>query len=345
MNVTQLQAAATQIAQQFKLPPGLLESVVQHESGWNPNARSPVGALGLTQLMPSTAAGMGVNPLDPIQSLKGGAQYLRSMLDRFQSVPLAVAAYNAGPGAVSKYGGIPPYKETQDYVKNVMGSMSGIAPPSPGGTTSPGGVSVASPQTQTRQLPNFTDADLGLLSKVGSDSAAAAGAASQPDPGVPLPAIAPRPTTPPNPDQSNPQVPLLPVQGLTGNQPMIFGGRNDLYSNLHFASHVDFQHVNPRLLQAINKVAAKQGVIAEITSGYRSNSYSPRVGGFAGDPHTKGLAVDAYIGGHPIGEVLGPETWQKLGIVSGAVPGFYKGKPDPEHLQLAGVPYKGGPSA
>jgi soluble lytic murein transglycosylase-like protein len=104
------------------IDPALLKGLVSQESGFDPNARSGAGALGLTQLMPGTAAGLGVtNPLDPVQSLQGGAKYLRQQLDRFGGdEKLALAAYNAGPGAVARFGGIPPYAETQNYVKNVL---------------------------------------------------------------------------------------------------------------------------------------------------------------------------------------------------------------------------------
>jgi soluble lytic murein transglycosylase-like protein len=104
------------------IDPALLKGLVSQESGFDPNARSGAGALGLTQLMPGTAASLGVtNPLDPAQSLQGGAKYLREQLDRFGGdARLALAAYNAGPGAVARYGGVPPYSETQNYVNSVM---------------------------------------------------------------------------------------------------------------------------------------------------------------------------------------------------------------------------------
>jgi soluble lytic murein transglycosylase-like protein len=104
------------------IDPALLRGLVSQESGFDPNARSGAGAVGLTQLMPGTAASLGVtNPLDPAQSLQGGAKYLRQQLDRFGGDQrLALAAYNAGPAAVAKYGGVPPYSETQNYVNSVM---------------------------------------------------------------------------------------------------------------------------------------------------------------------------------------------------------------------------------
>lgn len=99
----------------------LVNAVAQAESGGDQSAVSPVGAIGVMQLMPDTAAGLGVNPYDKKQNIEGGAKYLREMLDTFGGdVKKAVAAYNAGPAAVKAYGGVPPYPETQAYVDRVL---------------------------------------------------------------------------------------------------------------------------------------------------------------------------------------------------------------------------------
>jgi soluble lytic murein transglycosylase-like protein len=119
-------AEITAAAKKHGIDPALLAGLVKQESGFNPNAGSPAGARGLTQLMPGTAAGLGVtNVLDPVQSLDGGAKYLRQQLDAFGGdVTRALAAYNAGPGAVQRYGGVPPYAETQNYVRIVQANAA-----------------------------------------------------------------------------------------------------------------------------------------------------------------------------------------------------------------------------
>jgi soluble lytic murein transglycosylase-like protein len=123
---TPFAAEITAAAQANGVDPALLAGLVKQESGFNPTAGSPAGARGLTQLMPGTAAGLGVtNVLDPVQSLDGGAKYLKQQLDAFGGdVAKALAAYNAGPGAVQRFGGIPPYAETQNYVRIVQANAA-----------------------------------------------------------------------------------------------------------------------------------------------------------------------------------------------------------------------------
>ncbi|GAA2023329.1 MULTISPECIES: transglycosylase SLT domain-containing protein [Nocardioides] len=107
--------------QRYGVDPVLLASVARQESGFDPKAVSPAGAQGLMQLMPGTADGLGVtNSFDPAQAVDGAARLLRDLLDRFGRTDLALAGYNAGPGAVLRYDGIPPYPETQNYVRSVM---------------------------------------------------------------------------------------------------------------------------------------------------------------------------------------------------------------------------------
>lgn len=111
---------ATKIGKEEGVDPKLLLALVQQESGGDPNIGSSAGAQGLTQLMPGTARGLGVtNIKDPEQNMRGGARYLKRQMDRFGSLELGLAAYNAGPGAVVQYGGIPPYQETQGYVTSI----------------------------------------------------------------------------------------------------------------------------------------------------------------------------------------------------------------------------------
>ena len=109
-------------AAKYGIDPALLRGLIHQESNFNPSAGSPAGAQGLCQLMPGTAAALGcTNPLDPAQSIDAGAKYLRQQLDAFGGdVSKALAAYNAGPGAVQRYGGVPPYAETQNYVRQVQ---------------------------------------------------------------------------------------------------------------------------------------------------------------------------------------------------------------------------------
>ena len=139
-------AEITAAARKYGLDPALLAGLVRQESNFDPTAGSPAGARGLTQLMPATAASLGVTDVtDPAQALEGGAKYLSQQLAAFDGdVTLALAAYNAGPGAVQRYGGVPPYAETQAYVQKVQ-AFAAAYRGTPVATTSAAPVSSALP--------------------------------------------------------------------------------------------------------------------------------------------------------------------------------------------------------
>lgn len=121
----QWQAHVAYLSQKYDISPALIEALVWQESRWRPNARSPVGASGLAQLMPGTARELGVNPWDPFANLEGGVRYLRQQLDRFDGdIEKALAAYNAGPGRVLRAGGVPNIRETRGYVASIMARLA-----------------------------------------------------------------------------------------------------------------------------------------------------------------------------------------------------------------------------
>ena len=131
-------------AAKYNVDPALLRGLIRQESNFNPNAGSPAGARGLTQLMPGTAAALGVDPSVPAQAIEGGAKYLRQQLDKFGGDPAkALAAYNAGPGAVQRYGGVPPFAETQNYVRKVLAYAAEYRQAAPAATAA--AASVTSP--------------------------------------------------------------------------------------------------------------------------------------------------------------------------------------------------------
>jgi soluble lytic murein transglycosylase-like protein len=141
-------------AAKYHVDPALLRGLIRQESNFNANAQSPAGARGLTQLMPGTAAALGVDPSVPAQAIEGGAKYLRQQLDRFGNDPAkALAAYNAGPGAVQRYGGVPPYAETQNYVRKVLGYAADYRQAAPASTATAAAASVTSPLTAAATSP------------------------------------------------------------------------------------------------------------------------------------------------------------------------------------------------
>ena len=119
---SQVLNVVNQISKKYNVDEKLVQALIKQESGFNPKARSKAGAMGLMQLMPSTAKNLGVqDPYNMVQNVEGGVKYLKSMLNKYNgNVILALAAYNAGPNAVDKYSGVPPYKETQNYVKSIL---------------------------------------------------------------------------------------------------------------------------------------------------------------------------------------------------------------------------------
>ena len=119
---SQILNVVSQISKKYDVDEKLVQALIKQESGFNPKAKSKSGAIGLMQLMPATAKNLGVkDPYNTVQNVEGGVKYLKSMLNKYNgNVILALAAYNAGPGAVDKYSGVPPYKETQNYVKNIL---------------------------------------------------------------------------------------------------------------------------------------------------------------------------------------------------------------------------------
>ena len=126
-----------QAAERYGVDPAVLHGLIQQESGFDPSAQSSAGASGLTQLMPGTAASLGVaNPLNPTESIEGGARYLGQLMAQFGgNTADALAAYNAGPGAVQQFGGIPPYAETESYVSKVLGYAEAYRQAQPASTT------------------------------------------------------------------------------------------------------------------------------------------------------------------------------------------------------------------
>jgi soluble lytic murein transglycosylase-like protein len=187
-----------QAADKHGVPANILSAMLQSESNWDPNAVSPAGAQGLGQFMPGTAEGMGINPFDPAQAIDGAAAYLKQQKDTFGSWELALAAYNAGPGAVEQYGGIPPFEETQAYVPKIMGLAGPVDSTSPAmgitpqGTTG-GATGIPDPQgvVQSQLLePNATGLNWDSVNQYDAEIAAAVAKYPEVDPAMVKAAIA-----------------------------------------------------------------------------------------------------------------------------------------------------------
>lgn len=153
---TQFDALIEEHATANRLNPALVRAVIEAESAFNPRAVSHVGAMGLMQLMPGTARDLGVtDPFDPNDNIRGGTKYLKSLLDRFDNnVELALAAYNAGPGAVERYDGVPPYRETRNYVAKIGNRIKDVKAITVGGKTI---YEVIEVMPSGREIKKYTD--------------------------------------------------------------------------------------------------------------------------------------------------------------------------------------------
>jgi soluble lytic murein transglycosylase-like protein len=157
-------AAARDAASRYGVDPDIFQRMINQESGFNPAARSPAGAIGIAQFMPQTARGFGIDPLDPMQSLDAAARYIKNGLSQFNgSYPLALAAYNAGAGAVRKYNGIPPYRETQNYVKTILGALTP-------NTAAPAGAAPIPSSSAVAAQPPSNAMALALMSLLGGNT-------------------------------------------------------------------------------------------------------------------------------------------------------------------------------
>lgn len=160
---TDIASLVTNAANKYGVDPNLALAVATQESGLNANAISSAGAIGVMQLMPSTAVGLGVNPNDVYQNIDGGVKYLSQLLNQFNGdISLALAGYNAGPGNVAKYNGIPPFPETQSYVSKILNAL-GIGGSSVTGDTS--GV-VSADSNNIDISSNISSSGIGEIAKV-----------------------------------------------------------------------------------------------------------------------------------------------------------------------------------
>lgn len=294
---------AVSAARRYGIPTALFKRLVRFESGYNAGIVSPAGAIGLTQLMPGTAKTLGVDPWDPRSNLFGGAKYLREQFDRFGSWDKALAAYNAGPGAVEKYGGIPPYAETQRYVSGILSGVKLTGARATPKTMTEGFQTLSAPSEpdlSSAVFENLSDPNPihqleNLTSAVASQGGPGGGTveATQ-EPAPPMPAI--------------------------GNLHVKFEGAS-------------LKGTDPRFAHSVAAAAQAVGATAiRLISAKRTPSTNP---GVSDSNHLYGHAFDgeALIGGKwvPLGVAL-KQVAGHFGLRSGDVPGFYKGGPDVEHV-------------
>jgi hypothetical protein len=287
---------------------------------------------------------------NPMAGLQATAATLKN--GRYGNI-LSALAQGTDPHAMAEALANSPWG-TGELVLKMLGSGAGAetapnqAPaPQPGLPGLPGTPSIPKTLGALLRAAAPSPTSVQLLAPLGGTAAKAAQAAQAP---IPLPKQESTPALPGLPGSDSGAATqltqtMVPMAGAThgGMVPMVTGGDiRQKYPNLSVQSQVDWQHINPRLLNILQKEAEKRGVAIVINSGYRSRAYNSKIGGAQNSNHTRGLAVDAYINGHPIGDVIGPDEWAKLGVRSGNTPGFFRGQPDPEHLDIVGIPVKTG---
>jgi len=295
---------ARQAAREAGVPIPVFTRLVRQESGGNPNALSGAGAIGYTQLMPGTAAGLGVDPHDPWQNMLGGARYLRQQLDKFGRVDLALAAYNAGPGAVEKYGGVPPFSQTQNYVKAITSGLNSrslggaLAQPSPGQSLPTTTTDArATPMTGVADpLVQFALSHLGDLKQDPSQSlndlVAAVAAGQQPQPQADTPSVVDQPTVTP-----------------TAGNPAADGWQK--YVNLADNANRAGVSINPGVLQYVGQIGEGLGHALTIGTGTNHNQFV--VGTNRESAHWTGNAADIPASGDQLTR-LGQEALIAAGM-------------------------------
>lgn len=346
------QNAANRAAKRYGIPTKMFSRLINQESGWNPTIHSPAGAVGLTQLMPATAASLRVNPLDPIANLDGGARYLRQQYDRFGTWELALAAYNAGPGNVES-GAWKTFSETTRYVKNVLGDWkTGVSTSSPPVSSTPASipsqpstvVTLPPPSGQWRLSPSFNDplaagafpndpfgaatfSGLGKIAQGWKPTSTLAGILQSVERAPPAP-LGGKPAKPapaaPVPVPAPPTATLAPVPPGTTK-----GGKVGDMSWIFAQPGVNLGPVDPHLLSAVNALGQFLGKKITVNSGYRTRAQQAglyqayvnsgfNIAHIAAKPgtsnHERGQALDLAIDGVPITLAVPAATLARFGL-------------------------------